>query len=244
MNYKLLFILIIFSLNINGQVKSGIITYQKEKLNTIFTEDKKEKLGIKKYTKFSKIEKTTKKAHKLLNFFLKFNKQKSLFKVQDLMYTPKDKFLRFSIGAEGKGLYYNSFTERLRERNTFGEIFIIKYESLEWKLKNVSKKIGNYICYKAETIEKVKTRNGIIDYKIVAWYTPEINVSFGPIGFSGLPGLILELERNNVRYFSTNIILNPQKKIAIKKPNRGKLITEEEYRDMLIKSRKDFKKLY
>ena len=176
MNYKLLFILIIFSLNINGQVKSGIITYQKEKLNTIFTEDKKEKLGIKKYTKFSKIEKTTKKAHKLLNFFLKFNKQKSLFKVQDLMYTPKDKFLRFSIGAEGKGLYYNSFTERLRERNTFGEIFIIKYESLEWKLKNVSKKIGNYICYNAETIEKVKTRNGIIDYKIVAWYTPEINV--------------------------------------------------------------------
>lgn len=244
MNHKLLFISILFSLNINSQIKSGIVTYQKEKLNTIYTEDKKVKLGVRKYTKFSKLEKTTKKAHNFLKFYLKFSGQKSLFNVQDLMDTPKDKFLKFSIGSEGKGVYYNSVTNRLREKNTFGEVFVIRYKTLKWELKNASKKIGNYLCFKAETLEKIKTRNGIKEYKIIAWYTPEINAPFGPIGFSGTPGLILELERDNVRYFATNITLNPQKKITVKEPSRGKVITEEQYRNMLIKTRKNFKKLY
>ncbi|WP_299004681.1 GLPGLI family protein [uncultured Tenacibaculum sp.] len=243
-NNLLFFICITLSLNIWSQNNiQGIVTYQKEKLNAIYTEDKKEKLGVKKYTKFSKLEKTTKKAHKSLKFYLKFNEQKSLFNVQDLMNTPKDKFLKFSIGSEGKGIYYNSVTERLREKNTFGEVFIIKYNRLKWELKNTSKKIGNYTCFKAETIEKVKTRNGFKEYKIEAWYAPEINVSFGPIGFSGTPGLILELERNGIKYFATSITLNPQKEVIVNKPNKGKVITEEQYRNMLIKARKEFKEL-
>ena len=51
-----------------------------------------------------------------------------------------------------------------------------------WKLNNDTMRIAGYVCYKAE-------ENGL-----VAWYTNEIKIPFGPYIYTGLPGLILMLE--------------------------------------------------
>lgn len=240
--YKYL-ILFLFSFTAYSQSNSGIITYQKEKLNTIYTKNKKDKLGAKKYLKYSNIEKASKKAHKQLSFYLLFNQKESRFESQNFLDTPKDKFLKFSLGPEGKGAYYNTKTERLREMDIFGDYFLISYPKLKWILVNETKKIGNYVCYKATSIDRIKTRNGILNYKITAWYTPEINASFGPIGFSGTPGLILELERNNIKYYATKITFNSKEKISVKKPTKGKKISEDDFRNMLINARKNYRKL-
>ena len=235
--------LFLFSFTAYSQSNSGIITYKKENLKNIFTKDKEKRLGVKKYQEFSNIEKATNRAHKVLEFTLLFNKKESRFESQNFLNTPKDRFLKFSVGPEGKGVFYNTTKERLRQRDIFGEYLLISYNKLTWKLENKTKKIGNYTCFKATTIDSVKTRNGIKKYNVTAWYSPQINVSFGPIGFSGTPGLILELERNNKKYFATKIKLNTKKKVIIKKPKKGKKISEDDFRNMLISARKDYRKL-
>ncbi len=58
-----------------------------------------------------------------------------------------------------------------------------------WTLVNETKYIDKYLCYKAIMTHSVKSRKGTV----IAWYCPEIPYSFGPKGYGGLPGLILEL---------------------------------------------------
>jgi len=240
----LIFLTLIF-FNLSAQNNTGIITYKKLKIKKIFTEDKKERLSKEKFEKFSKLEESINKAYKNLNFILNFNNSESVFKVQNFLETPKDRFLKFSVGAEGKGVYYNSISERIRKMNTFGEDFIIYYKpsKIEWKLENKTKKIGKYVCYKATTTDTYKSEEGNKEYIITAWYTPEINAQYGPIGFSGLPGLILELDRDKFRYYVHNIVLNPKKKVKIDKPNKGNKISLQEYFNLLDSSVIKFKKI-
>lgn len=57
---------------------------------------------------------------------------------------------------------------------------------LDWQLSNEKKSIEDFICNKAT----IKFRGR--DY--IVWYTEEIPFPYGPWKFSGLPGLILEIE--------------------------------------------------
>jgi GLPGLI family protein len=238
--------LILFTfLNLKAQNNYGTITYKKLKLTKTYTEDKKERLGVVKFKKFSKIEESMIKAYKVLEFTLDFNNDESIFKVQNFLETPKHRFLKFSVGPEGQGIYYNSREERIRKMNSFGEDFLIYHPKppLNWKLQNETKKIGKYIAYKATTVEKVKTGRGVKEYLITAWYAPEVNIHFGPIGFSGLPGLIIELERNGIQYYVHNIKWNPKKQLKIDKPKKGKKITIDEYREIAINAMKRYRKI-
>ena len=51
---------------------------------------------------------------------------------------------------------------------------------------------------------------------------------YGPSGFFGLPGLILELTDDNRTYSATEISLN-QSDYNIVKPKKGVIITQEEF---------------
>ena len=154
----------------------------------------------------------------------------------------ENKFFKISLGSDGNSKYYNSDNEILRQVNTFGEDFLISKDKYIWTLKKETKKIGEYNCYKAIMVEKMKTRKGIKNVLIEAWYIPEVNIPFGPIGYSGLPGLIIELKRNDIKYYITNINLNPKDKISIEKPSKGKKVTQEEFYDIAINAMKDFRK--
>lgn len=57
--------------------------------------------------------------------------------------------------------------------------------SLTWELGNDSDSIAGYYCRNAYTSFRGR--------KYVAWYSPEIPLSYGPYKFSGLPGLILKM---------------------------------------------------
>ena len=99
---------------------------------------------------------------------------------------------------------------------------------LNWKIENESKKIDDYICYKATLVEKYKNRMNEEKHKtIVAWFCPEIPYSFGPNEYYGLPGLILELEKDENKYVAKKITLSKET-IAIELPKK-KVISKEEY---------------
>jgi len=89
-------------------------------------------------------------------------------------------------------------------------------EKQEWILTKETKKIGQYVCYRAE----LKYSNNTIE----AWYTTEIKISAGPKGYYGLPGLILELRKgkSTVRFDSIQLFSN--EKIEIQPPTEGEKI--------------------
>ena len=73
---------------------------------------------------------------------------------------------------------------------------------------------------------------------VVAWYSPQIPVSAGPDRYWGLPGLILELSFDRTVMLCTEIVLNPEQKIEIQKPNKGDKVDREEY-NKIIKEKTD-----
>lgn len=239
------FILIgMVSFSFNAQSSAAIVTYKKTTTKNIFTADKKEKLGNEKLSRFVGVEAKSNQIANYLMFTLSYKNNEATFKVNDFMETPNSRYLKLALLPFGNGEYYNSPIERIKLMDSFGEYFTIQYPEnyTAWTLLKETKSIGNYTAYKAVAEEKVKTNNGYVSYNITAWYTPDVNIQYGPIGYSGLPGLILELHKKNIIYYATRIELNPKKAVTIKKPNKGIKITVEKYNEMALNAMKNFKK--
>ena len=65
--------------------------------------------------------------------------------------------------------------------------------------------------------------------EVTAWYTPQIPVNQGPDGYWGLPGLILEVNAGRTTILCNKIVINPKEKANIDKPEKGDVVTQEEY---------------
>lgn len=162
-----------------------------------------------------------------LSFNLVFNQNESYFFEKD----PKEAS-ELSMGEKlnkiliGYKPYYFSNDDKTF-LFVYQDVIVSKKYKIEWKLLNETKQIDNYICYKAIYVEKFKNRIGEDrERTITAWYCPELQFPYGPLDFNGLPGLILELEKNGNKYVVKNIQL--EKEMSVPKL-KGKIITEEEY---------------
>ena len=69
--------------------------------------------------------------------------------------------------------------------------------------------------------------------QVTAWYTPHIPISQGPLEYWGLPGLILEINVDKTTILCSKIVMNPDDKISIKEPEKGKVVTKKEYKDII-----------
>ncbi|WCC45983.1 GLPGLI family protein [Tenacibaculum finnmarkense] len=179
---------------------------------------------------------------KNIEFELKFNVKESFFAVIPSLALEESRWGKLALAGYGNNKFYNAKNERLSEENIFGEDFLVNIEQLNWQLKNETKKIGDYLCYKAIAIEKKMYRGRMKEYPVIAWYCPEISSSFGPIGVVGLPGLILEVNKGNTKYMATKINLNPKKNIKITKLTKGKKITRKKLGEMISEAMGNFKK--
>lgn len=198
-----------------------------------------------------KINKDLTEKQKNYNFFVKnVAKQTYILDVFDgksIFY--KDKKMTLDINNKpdlisafvGNGIYFHdSKTEStLNQKSVLGEDFIIESNvKYNWQLTQKQRKIANYTCFKAITTEKFINRKGEVKTKqITAWYNPNISIGIGIKGYHGLPGAIIYLEDGNIYYNCTKIVINTKKKLKIKKPEKGTLITEKEYNNIL---KKDF----
>ncbi len=116
------------------------------------------------------------------------------------------------------------------------EEFVIEKQMFDsWELKNEKKEIQGFICYKAIGFDIVTTSKGKEKKEVIAWYCPELPFSFGPNGYGGLPGLILELQTENALYGATKISLNAQIDNIDSSNLKGQKITAEEYSEILLK---------
>jgi len=173
---------------------------------------------------------------KYIDFKLLGTAKESLFYREKLLTNEAEKGTDIALTILGaKGNYYTDFSKNivLEDRPAYGERFVIQHPILnsEWKMTKESKKIGKYQCYKATTTYVVNNGKRF-EFPVTAWYAPEINLSFGPKNYSGLPGLILELHEKDRIFYADKISLGQLhvKQLKLIAPPKGKKpITQAEF---------------
>ncbi|TDD99197.1 GLPGLI family protein [Flavobacterium cellulosilyticum] len=81
------------------------------------------------------------------------------------------------------------------------------------------------------------------DLIVTAWYTPEIPVNQGPENYWGLPGLILEVNDGKTVMLCSKIVLNPKVKVDIKASSKGKVISQKDYDELVVKKMEEFREM-
>jgi len=230
---KIIFLLLfLISLGFKAQEISGRITYNVS-LNLTIEQVTERYKGVNR--KVPQSSKDRINSSRDILAFLEFDKQHSIQSLEDEL--KNDGYRGKNMTQKGAGnnkLYYteNAFVQKtsIVECKILEECVLIEQPKAEWKIFQETKIIGSYLCYRAEY------QNPIYKYKKpIAWFAPKIPASYGPKIFTGLPGLILELEDNTVTYTAIKIELNPQEKISIEKPE-GKALTQEKYEALLKKT--------
>ncbi len=139
--------------------------------------------------------------------------------------------MRFGGGGDGNSETYKNIAnnQAIDKTNLMGKDFIIKDElqEYEWKITGQKKQILNYLVMEAMT-----TVDDTIS--VTAWFAPQIPVSNGPGLFHGLPGIILELDRDNgnTRIIAKSVDLTPIEEASIEVPSKGKEVSREEFRQI------------
>ncbi len=184
--------------------------------DTIKSEDKKEIANFFTGVLKKSIEK---------NFELFFNDSVSLFVEKS----------ELEFNSLNSNLYGKSNTDKLfvdikeslyiNQIDLYGKNFLIldTINKLNWVIdKSQEKSILDKKTYKATCIRKINNK----ECKIIAWFSEDIPLGFGPDFYSGLPGLILELDTGNLTYKCDSIIFEEQN---IRKPNSGKKVSQKEF---------------
>ena len=118
----------------------------------------------------------------------------------------------------------------------------MKRNNITWEITDETKSIDGVICYKAESKQNYynyRTDKNIVR-NIEAWFAPEFPASFGPEGYGGLPGLILELSLAGEHYSATKIDFNLSN-LKIEKPSKGEEVSFEEYQSIIAGMGERFK---
>lgn len=180
-----------------------------------------------------------------LQLRLRFNRTKSQFRlVQTLPFDYDDVKAQMAINTvNGNDNYYTDINQRkiIHDKDFLGNsvLILIMMDDQNWKLTQESKRIGEYLCYKAIGQEKFFDKRNeplILFYNV--WYCPELPYSFGPYKTSGLPGLVLEMELGRFTYSATDISFsNDEVKIDI--PNSDQIITKTEFDSIYLNKARD-----
>ena len=86
--------------------------------------------------------------------------------------------------------------ERMYRTNLEGALVNVKqkFENFDWEITGRTKQFGKYLLHEAKTIDAYKGSSGkVINKEVYAWYAPDIPLPYGPAGYDGLPGLILDV---------------------------------------------------
>ena len=215
-----LIVTLLLSLHSIAQYNGIIATYK-----LILSENKESKLDKMFFNSINELHNISDE----FEFILKSNKTKSLFYLKNKLYT-QESLAKYALTRSNyNGRHLQTLRNTYLEYNS--ELLkkaIVKSDKQKWNLINEKKTINNFECFKATTIYKVVNTAGVFESIVEAWYCPEINLPFGPIGYGGLPGLIVELKIKDAVYGLKNIQFLKEEKIEIEDLKDYAIITQEE----------------
>lgn len=120
-----------------------------------------------------------------------------------------------------------------------GKTYVIE-DSLKapsWKVMNKIKEVAGRMCMMAVTEDTIKSQ------KITAWFANDLPVSGGPELYTGLPGMILELDINDGDIIITalDIKMKPvaAEDINLPKKVKGRKINDKQYKELVASHIRD-----
>ncbi|TLU99637.1 GLPGLI family protein [Dyadobacter luticola] len=157
-----------------------------------------------------------------------------------LLFNEKQTFYTYKKKEENEGGYswnreeYKIYRNLEKETKTdimemLGKVHIVE-DSLKapnWKVMNKIKEVAGHMCMMAVTEDTIKGQ------KITAWFANDIALSAGPELYSGLPGMILELEVNDgeITVTAQEVKMRPVAAAELELPKKvkGKKIDNKQY---------------
>lgn len=136
------------------------------------------------------------------------------------LFRSKEDSIYFDL--EEREILHQKELQGIKVRATMG------LDEIPWQFTDETKEILGYTCKRAFYIEQsIPRRAGGPSREKVhnVWYTEELPYGFGPKGLGGLPGLIVVY---NDAFFLEKIDFD-EPKLFIKKPQKGKLMTEKQF---------------
>jgi len=222
---KLKILISILAVNVgflNGQ-KSGSITYIIKPIIFELADNAKQKELVTEIIKNAEKQK----------FVLEFNSYQSAFyHLEDLSNDELKEGPIYQMASMRFTCDFSYFLDINRDKEFFkkndGAVIENIYSQKNWKITTETKKIDQYLCYKALYEYEYLARDKKMKTRIItAWFAPSLPFSFGPKNYNGLPGLILELQDWDTTFLTTKIEIS-EKEIEINFP-KGKTVTQEEY---------------
>ena len=157
----------------------------------------------------------------------------------------------------------NTFTDvskqmQYEERAFFEKEFLIidSLKQYKWKLSEETKTIAKQLCKKATTMitapqmrmrvsiggggnntdTAANTPRAPKETELVVWYAENIPVSFGPDNYSGLPGVIMEIDQDNGATVTTAVEVSakyPKKELVA--PTKGDKMNRAQFQENMQK---------
>lgn len=178
---------------------------------------------------------TSQRAAQHIEITLQFNGDEARSYVEPMMDMDGYSFKTVIAGSGYTNPIYNNLSTQetlvYSSENFFEKHkYVVELDNLkmQWKLLDETKTIKGYLCYKATGVYVIEGSDRIVEHPVMVWYSPEIPINFGPLGYGNLPGLIMELEVHTSRFTFKKIAFN-QKEIKIDKPDKGERISNQEY---------------
>lgn len=195
-------------------------------------------------------------------YTLNFNNFESTYFENQTLQADENPMVKMMGSMMGSGgtFYKNTKSKNYTvNKEFFGKNFLVKdtLSTYLWKFDTISKKIGNYTCLKATTeiivneadvrnlsfLDNTQNQTETKNTKIIvtAWYCPDIPISHGPDTYWGLPGLIFEINDGKTTILCSKITLNTKENLNIKPETSGKIVSQKEFDEIVVKKRAEMK---
>ena len=169
----------------------------------------------------------------MLEYELIFSPEKASFEAIDLLEVAEENYLELALGTS-RGYYYTNrlSNENLWQTNRLGQNFIIDIGNTTWEITGEKKMMGEFLVQQAIGTRTFMEDNKEKKIQVEAWFCDNIPASFGPIGYGGLPGLIIDLTTSSEHYHLKRLNLESELS-KIDRPKNGKEITYQEFRSLI-----------
>lgn len=150
-------------------------------------------------------------AKDFVSFDLIYNLNEMSFKSHKMVNLSGEEYENLLIICDVDVSYYKNkesdLLYKIYEKGNLKNIASTSKIITNWTYSTEQKMVLGYKCHRADCTVVIDYGDGklLSTYPITAWYCSEIQSSFGPKGFGGLKGLILELKQNFVTFTATDL---------------------------------------
>ncbi len=195
----------------NFELTYHLTSYKEPQFEFEFTQEMEQELK-KELASFRRFSKN-------FTLFVLANEQDYFIKIDDVLTidnkNPYTKSVNlYYLGLKSNVLFINNELYYHNDTDSF-ITKAIPSETIDWEIDSKKHLVNGYDCYSAVLIDKEK-KYGLLASDLKVWFTDEVGIVGGPTLFGKLPGLIVAVENNFVRFDLKKIIKTKKKLPSVK----------------------------